>query len=141
MQRVSDFLEGRPSAGELPSSSYRLGVRAAELGSLYPPHMTATFREALRRFERQMPGFAGPSGLLHAAETRTSAPVRITRDPGSLQSPSLPGLFPCGEGAGYAGGIMSAAVDGLRVGTAIAAEAGAAPALADPSAFKVQQMY
>jgi uncharacterized FAD-dependent dehydrogenase len=60
--------------------------------------------------------------LLHAAETRTSAPVRVERHAVSLQSPSLPGLYPCGEGAGYAGGIVSAAVDGLRVGAAVVAE-------------------
>lgn len=114
-------MAGTISAGQLPSSSYRLGVRSAALHDLYPPHITAAFGEALARFERQMPGFCGEEALLHAAETRTSAPVRIERD-ATLQSPSLGGLYPCGEGAGYAGGIMSAAVDGWRVGRAIAAE-------------------
>ena len=120
VQRAMDFMAGTPSHGQLPTSSYRLGVKAAPLHDLYPPHITAAFRQALLRFDRQMPGFLGQEALLHAAETRTSAPVRVERD-ASLQSPSHRGLYPCGEGAGHAGGIMSAAVDGWRVGRAIAA--------------------
>jgi uncharacterized FAD-dependent dehydrogenase len=74
--------------------------------------------------------------LLHAAETRTSAPIRIDRHPTSLESVSLPGLYPCGEGAGYAGGIVSSAVDGLRVGATIAAELTGRDLTIAPNAFK-----
>jgi uncharacterized FAD-dependent dehydrogenase len=141
VQRVVDFMAGAPSTGPLPSSSYRLGVQAALLHDLYPPHMTAAFREALLRFERQMPGFLGDQALLHAAETRTSAPVRVERDDDSLQSADLPGLYPCGEGAGYAGGIMSAAVDGLRVGRAIVAELAGDSAAMEAARYTVKGGY
>jgi hypothetical protein len=84
-----------------------------------------------------------PQALLHAAETRTSAPLRLDRHPDTLQSLGLPGLYPCGEGAGYAGGIVSAAVDGLRVGGAVAREltghVGAGGL--DAAAFKVSTQY
>jgi hypothetical protein len=114
---------GRTSdAGKLPSSSYRLGVRSAPLHDLYPPPLSAALRAALLRFERRLPGFAnGGAGLLHGVETRTSAPVRIERRQGDCCSVSVEGLFPCGEGAGAAGGIVSAAVDGMRVGEAVVA--------------------
>lgn len=103
-------------------SCRRLGVRSAPLHDLYPDHLTAAFRSALLRFERRMPGFASSQdALLHGAETRTSAPVRVERS-AALESTSTMGLYPCGEGAGYAGGIVSAAVDGLRVGQAIVAD-------------------
>eukprot|EP00898_Chlorokybus_atmophyticus_P003394 jgi/Chlat1/4055/Chrsp26S04108 len=122
VQRVTDFMDGIVSGGELPSSSYRLGVKEDALHTLYPADITEALREALRRFERAMPGYvSGGAGLLHGVETRTSAPVRVERDPHTLQSPSLQGLFPTGEGAGYAGGIVSAAVDGARVGRAVVA--------------------
>jgi len=116
-----DFAAGHLSSGTLPSSSYRLGIKSAALHDLYPPHITEAFRLALARFNSQMPGFLGEEALLHAAETRTSAPVRIERGEDTCSITML-GLHPCGEGAGYAGGIVSAAVDGLRVGRAIAAE-------------------
>lgn len=140
VQRAIDFMAGRPSIGELPSSSYRLGTHAAPLHDLYPPHMTAAFREALQRFDKQMPGFLSESALLHAAETRTSAPVRVDRGEDTC-SVSLPGLHPCGEGAGYAGGIVSAAVDGLRVGRSIAAELTGRSDWADQAAYAVKGMY
>jgi hypothetical protein len=121
VQTAPDFLAGTttPSA-PLPTTSYRLGVTRAELHTLYSAPLTAAIQTALRRFDARMPGFAGPSALLHGVETRTSAPVRIDRDDSTLQSVSLRGLYPCGEGAGYAGGIMSAAVDGMRTGDAVA---------------------
>lgn len=79
-----------------------------------------TFPQALQRFERTIPGFmSSPDALLHGIEARTSAPIRIDRDPVTLESVSLAGLYPSGEGAGYAGGIVSAAVDGMKVGQAI----------------------
>lgn len=143
-QRVVDFMADQESSGPLPPSSYRLGVRPAPLHAFYPPHMTAAFRAALQRFDRQMPGFAtSDQAVLHAAETRTSAPVRVLRGAEDLQSISMPGLYPSGEGAGYAGGIVSAAVDGLRVGLVVAAElTGRSGGLAaNASAFKVQAGY
>jgi uncharacterized FAD-dependent dehydrogenase len=117
-QRVNDFLAGRPTETPL-ASTYRPGVVGGDLGSLFPPPITRALREALVRFGRQLPGFASAEAQLVGIETRTSAPVRIERDPKSLQSPSVAGLFPCGEGAGYAGGIVSAAIDGLRVADAL----------------------
>jgi uncharacterized FAD-dependent dehydrogenase len=121
-QRAPDFLAGRASRGPLPSSSYRLGVTAARCDELYSAEVTEALRAALRRWDRQMPGFAGNDALLHGVETRTSSPVRVDRDEANyLMSRGLAGLYPCGEGAGYAGGIVSAAVDGLRVGLAVSA--------------------
>ena len=136
VQRVVDFMAGHLSIQDtLPSSSYRLGIQPAALHDFYSPAMTAAIKMALERFEAQMPGFASsPLALLHAAETRTSAPVRIDRGGEDTQSISMPGLHPCGEGAGYAGGIMSSAVDGLRVGRVIAAELTGKSDLADAAA-------
>ena len=123
VQRVCDFQAHMPSPpSSLPTSSYRLGVKSAPLHDLYSPRITKVIQKALGTFERQMPGFASsPDALLHAAETRTSAPVRIERDE-YTESTSIKGLHPSGEGAGYAGGIVSSAVDGLLVGRMIAAE-------------------
>jgi uncharacterized FAD-dependent dehydrogenase len=124
-QRVCDYLEDRmlPSSSSLPPSSYRLGTKSAPLHQLYAPPLTAAFKQALLMFDKKMKGFAtGPHGLLLAAETRTSSPVRVERGEDSMESLSMRGLFPCGEGAGYAGGIVSAAVDGLKVARAIARE-------------------
>eukprot|EP00850_Spirogloea_muscicola_P004314 SM000018S03679 [mRNA] locus=s18:773897:778535:- [translate_table: standard] len=122
VQSVPDFLAGRSSEQHLPISSYRLGVRSSRLDEIYPVTITQALKEALVRFDRQLPGFIHESALLHGVETRTSAPVRVDRDNSSFQSVSHPGLYPVGEGAGYAGGIVSAAVDGMRVGAAILRE-------------------
>ena len=120
VQRADDFLEGVVTKQEkLPSSSYRLGINSAALHSLYSDRITSAIKEALLRFERTKPGFLYNNALLHAPETRTSAPVQVTRDHVTLESISIQGLFPSGEGAGYAGGIISAAVDGIRVGDAV----------------------
>jgi len=119
VQRVSDFLEGVPSVEPLPESSYRLGVTNAPLHALYPPPITAALQEGLRSFARSMPGFDSHEALLHGVETRTSAPVQIERDRETCEATSLRGLYPTGEGAGYAGGIVSAAVDGVRVAEAV----------------------
>ncbi|HEY4187348.1 MAG TPA: FAD-dependent oxidoreductase [Polyangia bacterium] len=112
--RVDDFLADR-TGGALSDSSYRPGVTPAKLGDVFPPFVVTALREGLRRMGAQMPRFLHPQATLIAAETRTSAPVRFLRDPRTLMSPSCPGLFPAGEGAGYAGGIVSAALDGLRI--------------------------
>jgi uncharacterized FAD-dependent dehydrogenase len=120
-QRVGDFLAGRPSRalGEvLPS--YQPGVRLTDLATALPDYAVAAIREAIPAFERQIRGYAMPDAMLTAVETRTSSPVRIKRNDGDLQSLNTRGLYPAGEGAGYAGGILSAAVDGIRVAEAVA---------------------
>lgn len=116
-QRVSDLLAGKGSV-DVPRNSYTLGVTPADLREVLPAPLINGLIEAIRHFDRQIPGFAGPEGLLIAPETRTTAPLRFDRDE-RLESPSLPGLMPVGEGAGYAGGIVSAALDGDRAARSI----------------------
>lgn len=118
-QLVGDFLAGRPSStlGDL-HPTYRPGLTPASLEECLPAYVTDTLRAALPLFDRKLHSFADSGALLTGVETRSSSPVRILRDD-SLQS-SLRGLFPCGEGAGYAGGITSAAVDGIRAAEAVA---------------------
>ncbi len=120
-QRVVDFLAGRAST-ELPRTSYPLGVEPTDLAAILPAPVVEGMRRALRHFDRDIPGYAGPEGVLIAPETRTTAPLRFLRGD-DLQSPSLPGLLPVGEGAGYAGGIVSAALDGFRAAEAVIAVA------------------
>ncbi len=116
-QRISDLLQGRDSQ-DLPECSYPRGLAPARLDELLGP-LGPALREALANVDRKIPGFADHDAVAVGVESRTSSSVRIERDPDTLQSPPLPGLFPCGEGAGYAGGIMSAALDGLRIAGAI----------------------
>jgi uncharacterized FAD-dependent dehydrogenase len=117
-QRLGDFLAGRASTS-LPRTSYRPGVAAARLEEVFPPFVAGALKEGLAALSRRMPGFLHPDAVLVATETRTSAPVRMPRDPQTLESVSVAGLYPVGEGAGYAGGIVSAALDGARVAEAI----------------------
>ncbi|MFL6259278.1 MAG: NAD(P)/FAD-dependent oxidoreductase [Thermoanaerobaculia bacterium] len=119
-QLVGDFLAGRPSTdfgSVLPS--YRPGVRLGDLSPSLPDYAIEAIREALPAFDRQLKGFAMADALLTGVETRTSSPLRIRRNEAS-QSLNTEGLYPAGEGAGYAGGILSAAVDGLEVAEAVA---------------------
>jgi uncharacterized FAD-dependent dehydrogenase len=120
-QLVGDFLAGRAStalADVVPS--YRPGVTPADLASCLPDYAIAAIREALPAFAAQIPGFARPDAVLTGVETRTSSPIRITRGR-DFQSLNTKGLFPAGEGAGYAGGILSAGVDGIKTAQAVAA--------------------
>ncbi len=120
-QLVGDFLAGRPSTAfgtVLPS--YRPGVKLGSLDSALPDYAIAAIREALPAFGRKIKGFAMHDAVLTGVETRTSSPLRIPRDPETFQSLSTEGLYPAGEGAGYAGGILSAGVDGIRVAEAVA---------------------
>lgn len=119
-QTVGDFLAEQPSQGPgkvLPT--YRPGVTWTDLSRCLPDYVAGALREALPLFDRKVKGFASPDAVLTGVETRSSSPVRILRGE-DLQSTGLRGLYPCGEGAGYAGGIVSAAVDGVRVAEAVA---------------------
>ncbi|HEX8388216.1 MAG TPA: NAD(P)/FAD-dependent oxidoreductase [Sphingomonas sp.] len=119
-QRLGDFLAGRPSTS-LGSvvPSYRPGVTPTDLAECLPDYAVAAMREALPVFGRQIPGYDHPDVVMTGVETRTSSPVRFTRG-ADFQSLNTAGLFPAGEGAGYAGGILSAAVDGIKVAEAVA---------------------
>ena len=119
-QRLVDFLAGRAST-TVGRSSYRPGLAPADLRAVLPPFVADALRAGLRAMGARMPGFLSADAMLIAAETRTSAPVRFLRDPETLVSPSMAGFYPCGEGAGYAGGIVSAALDGARVAERILA--------------------
>ena len=117
-QKVGDFLAGRPSDGPgevVPT--YRPGVVWCDLREVLPRRLTDALGEALPKLEGRLRGFADPDAVMTAPETRSSSPVRILRD--DTRQSSLRGLYPTGEGAGYAGGIMSAAIDGIMTAEAI----------------------
>ena len=122
-QRMVDFTEEKVSA-TLPKCSYIPGIHAAPLKEVFPPFIHERLKAALKIFAKRMPARNGHNGyftneaVLVATESRTSSPVRIPRDKENLNHPQLKNLFPCGEGAGYAGGIVSAAMDGERVALA-----------------------
>ncbi|MDF1861872.1 MAG: FAD-binding protein, partial [Verrucomicrobiales bacterium] len=112
-QRAVDFLKQRESK-QLPETSYKPGLQPARLDELMPRFITDRMQEGLQQFGRKMQGYLTEEANLIGFETRTSSPVRIPRDPDTLQHPEVAGLYPCGEGAGFAGGIVSAALDGIR---------------------------
>lgn len=112
-QRMADFVNRRLSY-DLPESSYAPGLLSSPLHFWMPPFIAGRLAQGFRHFGKSSHGFLTNEALLIAVETRTSAPVRIVRDKEKLQHVRLRGLFPCGEGAGYAGGIVSAAIDGER---------------------------
>ncbi len=118
-QRLVDFMAGRLSQ-DLPNSSYIPGLFAAPLHQLLPASVSQHLRRAIPQFEQKMRGYTTRDAVVIGTESRTSSPVRIPRHPESLMHPDLVGLFPCGEGGGYAGGIVSAAMDGQRVARAVA---------------------
>ncbi|MDR3636067.1 MAG: NAD(P)-binding protein [Isosphaeraceae bacterium] len=120
IQWVRDFLAGRPSRGQLPSS-YPRGTAPLDLGAILPPVVLQALERGLPAMDRRFHGLFLKNATLTGPESRGSSPVRIPRDPTSRQSPAIVGLYPCGEGAGYAGGIVSAAVDGLRTARTIVA--------------------
>ncbi|XP_062231370.1 uncharacterized protein LOC133928879 isoform X4 [Phragmites australis] len=119
-QCVTDFISNRLSVTTLPLSSYRLGVRPSKLHELFPPYITEALQQSIIMIDKEMPGFVSKEALLHGVETRTSSPLQISRHGETYESTSLRGLYPIGEGAGYAGGILSAAVDGMYCGFALA---------------------
>ncbi|HKT28265.1 NAD(P)/FAD-dependent oxidoreductase [Dyella sp.] len=120
-QLIGDFLAGKASValGEV-QPSYKPGVHLTDLASALPDYAIEAIREAMPAFDRKIKGFARPDAIFTGVETRTSSPVRIRRDDETLQSLNTRGLFPAGEGAGYAGGILSAGVDGIRIAEAVA---------------------
>ncbi len=124
-QRACDYLQGRPSDGTL-NTSYPLGGQWADIARLIPREVDAALKRALGLLDQRLPGFAGDQALVTAPETRASAPVRIPRDPQTRESTAVGGLYPVGEGAGYAGGIISAAIDGLKTADRIISRFGPA---------------
>ncbi len=120
-QRMEDFILRRASA-DLPPCSYQPGIVPVTLDDLLPADVSQRLREGLKAFGEKMRGYRTNEAVLVAVESRTSSPVRIPRDPTTLQHVQVKGLYPCGEGAGYAGGIISAAIDGLRVVDALASK-------------------
>ena len=122
-QSVQSFLEkSTPDLSKpLTTPSFSCGVKEANLREAFPEQINQMLEQGMRRFNRRLPGFADQDAVITGIETRTSSPVRVTRNPDSLQALGIHGLYPCGEGAGYAGGIVSAAVDGVRVAEQIMA--------------------
>ena len=112
-QRLVDFTKGRLS-DNIPKTSYQPGTTSVELGSLLPEFIHNTLQEGFRQFDKSMKGYLTNEAVVHAPESRTSSPVRIPRDRKTLEHVQIMGLYPCGEGAGYAGGIISAAIDGEK---------------------------
>ena len=118
-QRMTDFVEGRLSV-DLPACSYVPGLRSAPLKDVLPSFVSEALRKGFRIFGEKKHGFFTRDAVVVATESRTSSPIRIPRDPERLHHPEIANLFPCGEGAGYAGGIVSAAMDGEKVADRVA---------------------
>jgi hypothetical protein len=117
-QRLTDFLKSRLSQN-LPETSYHPGLKSAPLHEIMPDWMVTRMRQGFEQFGKKMRGYVTAEANLVGFETRTSSPVRITRLTETLEHPEIAGLYPCGEGAGYAGGIVSAALDGMKVAEAV----------------------
>lgn len=115
---MKDFVEGRPSK-LIPPSSFAPGLQPSRLDQWLPPFVGERLKKGFMQFGRKARGFLTNDAIVIGVETRTSSPLRIMRDVLSLQSPGLSGLFPCGEGAGYSGGIVSSAIDGERCAEAL----------------------
>jgi uncharacterized FAD-dependent dehydrogenase len=118
-QRMVDFTQNKISA-EIPKTSYVPGTTSVEMGEVFPGFLSQIMREGFKEFGKSMRGYLTNDAILHAPESRTSSPVRIPRDNETLQHLQIKGLYPCGEGAGYAGGIISAAIDGEKCALKIA---------------------
>ena len=121
-QRMIDFTKNKVSS-EIPKTSYVPGTASVEMGQVFPGFLTQILREGFSEFGKSMKGYLTNEAILHAPESRTSSPVRIPRDPFTYEHLQIKGLYPCGEGAGYAGGIISAAIDGekcaLKIGESL----------------------
>jgi len=112
-QRMVDFVEGKVS-NSLPETSYKPGITSVDLKDVFPEFIHNTLQNGFKEFGKSMKGYFTNEAVIHAPESRTSSPVRIPRDPKTLEHVQIKGLFPCGEGAGFAGGIISAAIDGEK---------------------------
>ena len=112
-QRLVDFTEGKLS-NNIPTTSYIPGTSSVELGKVLPNFIYRALQDGFKQFGRTMRGYLTNEAIVHAPESRTSSPVRIPRDRKTLEHIQIKGLYPCGEGAGYAGGIISAAIDGEK---------------------------
>lgn len=121
VERLADFLPDAAVSGTHVEPSYPLGVVEADLAACLPVYAVHSLRQALPIFNRKIRGFASGGAVLTGIEARSSSPVRVLRDPETLMAIRQPGVYPCGEGAGYAGGITSAAIDGIRVARALMA--------------------
>ena len=119
-QRITDFLDNRLSV-TLPKCSYQPGLNSSPLHELLPAPLATRLQNGLQNFGKMMRGYLTDEAVIVGVETRTSSPVRAPRNGSTLEHVEVRGLFPCGEGAGYAGGIVSAAMDGIRVAEACAA--------------------
>lgn len=117
-QRLTDFVNGKTSTS-LPQSSYQPGITSADINEVLPGFIAARLRGGFAAFGQKMKGYLTSEAVVHATESRTSSPVRIPRDEETLEHPEVKGLYPCGEGGGYAGGIVSAALDGAHVARAV----------------------
>ena len=120
-QRMEDFARNIISSS-LPDCSYLPGIRPADLRTVLPPFVHQALQAAFREFGKKMKGYFTNEAVVVATESRTSSPVRIPRNSDTLQHPQVQGLYPCAEGAGYAGGIVSAAMDGERIAAQIAVQ-------------------
>ena len=118
-QRMIDFTQNKVSES-IPKTSYVPGTTSVEMGQVFPGFLTQILREGFTEFGKSMGGYMTNEAILHAPESRTSSPVRIPRDNQTLEHPQIKGLYPCGEGAGFAGGIISAAIDGEKCALKIA---------------------
>jgi len=112
-QKMIDFTQSKVSSF-IPKTSYVPGTTSVEMGQVFPGFLTQILREGFKEFGKSMKGYLTNEAILHAPESRTSSPVRIPRNPETLEHLQIKGLYPCGEGAGYAGGIISAAIDGEK---------------------------
>jgi uncharacterized FAD-dependent dehydrogenase len=118
-QRMIDFTQNKVSAS-IPKTSYVPGTTSVEMGEVFPGFLSQIMRQGFVEFGKSMRGYMTNEAVLHAPESRTSSPVRIPRDFETLEHVQIKGLYPCGEGAGYAGGIISAAIDGEKCAMKIA---------------------
>lgn len=116
-QRLVDFVEGKLST-DLPDTSYSPGIKSVQISEVLPDYIHAALVQGFKKFDESMRGYLTNDAVVHAPETRTSSPIRIPRDRQTYQHIRIKGLFPCGEGAGYAGGIVSAAMDGEKCASA-----------------------
>lgn len=116
-QTIQAYMDGRLDEGPIPKTSFTKPLKWADFRKLFPPKVALALQESFRNFDQKLPGFIS-KGMIIGPESRTSSPVRILRDPVTLESTSTPGLFPLGEGAGYSGGIVSSGADGIRLAEA-----------------------